>query len=107
MRSTFRILFYINKSKTKADGTTAILCRITIDGASVVITTGESTAPPRLEREAKGDKGEEDQPTLANLSGESRTRLQHLALQIWSSECRVAEELLAGCRENSNDPAGS
>lgn len=45
MRSTFRILFYINKSKTKADGTTAILCRITIDGASGVITTGESTAP--------------------------------------------------------------
>ena len=45
MRSTFRILFYINKSKTKADGTTAILCRITIDGESVVITTGESIAP--------------------------------------------------------------
>ena len=45
MRSTFRILFNINKSKTKADGTTAILCRITIDGESVVITTGESTAP--------------------------------------------------------------
>ena len=45
MRSTFRILFYINKSKTKADGTTAILCRITIDGSSAVITTGESTAP--------------------------------------------------------------
>jgi len=45
MRSTFRILFYINKSKTKADGTTAILCRITIDGESVVITTGESTVP--------------------------------------------------------------
>ena len=45
MRSTFRILFYINKSKTKADGTTAILCRITIDGESIVITTGERTAP--------------------------------------------------------------
>lgn len=45
MRSTFKILFYINKSKTKADGTTAILCRITIDGANVVITTGESVAP--------------------------------------------------------------
>ena len=45
MRSTFRILFYINKSKIKADGTTAILCRITIDGASAVITTGESIAP--------------------------------------------------------------
>lgn len=45
MRSTFKILFYINKSKTKTDGTTAILCRITIDGANVVITTGESTTP--------------------------------------------------------------
>lgn len=45
MRSTFKILFYINKSKTKADGTTAILCRITIDGANAVITTGESTTP--------------------------------------------------------------
>ena len=45
MRSTFKILFYINKSKTKADGTTAILCRITIDGTTVVITTGESTIP--------------------------------------------------------------
>ena len=45
MRSTFRILFYINKSKSKANGTTAILCRITIDGASVVITTGESIKP--------------------------------------------------------------
>jgi len=45
MRSTFKILFYINKNKTKADGTTAILCRITIDGANAVITTGESIKP--------------------------------------------------------------
>lgn len=45
MRSTFKILFYINKNKTKADGTTAILCRITIDGANIVITTGESIKP--------------------------------------------------------------
>ena len=45
MRSTFKILFYINKNKIKADGTTAILCRITIDGTNVVITTGESIVP--------------------------------------------------------------
>ena len=45
MRSTFKILFYINKNKTKADGTTAILCRITIDGANTVITTDESIKP--------------------------------------------------------------
>ena len=40
MRSTFKILFYINRKKTKADGKTAILCRITIDGKSAAITTG-------------------------------------------------------------------
>ena len=38
MRSTFKILFYINRQKTKADGNTAILCRITIDGKSTAIT---------------------------------------------------------------------
>ncbi|MBF1474824.1 MAG: site-specific integrase [Prevotella pallens] len=41
MRSTFKILFYINRQKTKADGNTAILCRITIDGKSTTITPGE------------------------------------------------------------------
>lgn len=40
MRSTFSILFYINRGKVKADGTTAIMCRITIDGKNSVITTG-------------------------------------------------------------------
>ena len=45
MRSTFKILFYINKNKTKADGKTAILCRITIDGTNVVMSTGESIVP--------------------------------------------------------------
>ena len=41
MRSTFKTLFYINRQKTKADGKTTILCRITIDGKSTAITTGE------------------------------------------------------------------
>lgn len=45
MRSTFKILFYINRQKTKADGRTAILCRITIDGKSSAITTGEDCLP--------------------------------------------------------------
>lgn len=40
MRSTFSILPYINKGKVKADGTTAVLCRITIDGKSSTMTTG-------------------------------------------------------------------
>ena len=45
MRSTFKILFYINRQKTKTDGNTAILCRITVDGKSTAITTGEECNP--------------------------------------------------------------
>ena len=41
MRSTFKTLFYINRQKTKANGLTSILCRITIDGKNSVITTNE------------------------------------------------------------------
>ena len=26
MRSTFKLLFYINRNKVKSDGTTAVLC---------------------------------------------------------------------------------
>ena len=45
MRSTFKILFYINRQKVKADGNTAILCRITIDGKRAAITTDEQCNP--------------------------------------------------------------
>ena len=40
MRSTFKILFYINRSKVKADGTAAVMCRISIDGKQAVLSTG-------------------------------------------------------------------
>ena len=58
MRSTFNILFYINRSKLKTDGTTAILCRITIDGSKVVMSTGESISPQdwNVKRQETRDK---------------------------------------------------
>ena len=40
MRSTFKLLFYINRNKIKSDGTTAVLCRISIDGKKSAVTTG-------------------------------------------------------------------
>lgn len=40
MRSTFSILYYINRNKIKADGTTAIQCRISIDGRQNAFSTG-------------------------------------------------------------------
>lgn len=40
MRSTFKLLFYINRNKIKSDGTTAVMCRISIDGKSSTMATG-------------------------------------------------------------------
>ena len=40
MRSTYKQLYYINRNKIKADGTTAIMCRVTIDGKTAVLATG-------------------------------------------------------------------
>jgi site-specific recombinase XerD len=40
MRSTFKLLFYINRNKVKSDGTTAVMCRISIDGKSSTLATG-------------------------------------------------------------------
>ena len=57
MRSTFKILFYINRQKTKADGKTAIFCRVTIDGRSTTMTTGEK-CPPAEWNSRQGTTGE-------------------------------------------------
>lgn len=45
MRSTFSLLLYINRNKVRVDGTTSVLCRISIDGKNTVITTGISCKP--------------------------------------------------------------
>lgn len=45
MRSTFSLLLYINRNKVRVDGTTSVLCRISIDGNSTTITTGISCNP--------------------------------------------------------------
>ena len=36
---SYKQLYYINRGKIKADGTTAIMCRATIDGKAVVLAT--------------------------------------------------------------------
>ena len=45
MRSTYKQFYYINRGRIKADGTTSIFCRITIDGKASVISTGLYCAP--------------------------------------------------------------
>ena len=54
MRSTFKQLYYINRNKVKADGTTAVWCRISIDGKQAVLSTGIYCRPD----DWNGKKGE-------------------------------------------------
>lgn len=44
-RSTFKTLFYINRSKQKKNGKCPIMGRITIDGEQVQYSTGKEIAP--------------------------------------------------------------
>ena len=44
-RSTFKTLFYINRSKEKKNGKCPIMGRITIDGEQVQYSTGKEIAP--------------------------------------------------------------
>ena len=54
MRSTFSILFYINRGKIKADRTTAVMCRSTIDGrntACIILIRSRLVAKKKIAAE--------------------------------------------------------
>ena len=51
MRSTYKQFYYINRGRVKADGTTSIFCRITIDGKVSAIATGLYCAPQECKSE--------------------------------------------------------
>ncbi len=71
MRSTYKQLYYINRSKVKSDGTTSIMCRITIDGKAVVSSTGLYCRP----EEWNSKKGEVKNNRLNGLLDEYKKRV--------------------------------
>lgn len=73
MRSTFKLLFYINRNKVKSDGTTAVLCRISIDGKQTVLTTGIYCQPDNWNAKKGTIKTERDNNRLI----EFRNRVEH------------------------------
>ena len=48
MRSTFRLVPYINRAKIRADDTIAVMLRITIDGTKTVMSTGIYCQPVQI-----------------------------------------------------------
>ncbi len=90
IRSTFKLLFYINKNKIKADGTTAILCRISIDGKQNVLTTGIYCQPDDWNAKKGSIKTERDNNKLIDF----RQRLEQTYEHILKSQGVVSSELL-------------
>lgn len=90
MRSTFSILYYINRNKVKADGTTAIMCRITVDGKSCVFSTGYYCNP----EDWKAKTGEVKNIRTNNLLGELRTKIESSYANLLKETGMVTAEIL-------------
>ena len=90
MRSTFSLLLYINRSKVRADGTTAVLCRISIDGKSTAITTGISCNP----KQWNDQKAETADVRTNNRLKEFRKHAEQLYDEMLKEQGVVSAELL-------------
>jgi len=78
MRSTFRLLFYINRNKVKSDGTTAVMCRISIDGKSSTLTTGIYCSPQDWNVKKGTIKTERDNNRLSRFRRRMEQTYEHI-----------------------------
>ena len=90
MRSTFSILYYINRGKVKTDGTTSILCRITIDGKSSVFATGYYCNP----KDWNAKTGEVKDARANNLLVGLRSKIETSYSNLITEEGMVTAEML-------------
>ena len=90
MRSTFKLLFYINRNKVKYDGTTSVMCRISIDGKSSTLTTGIYCRP----EDWNAKKGEIRPGMDNNRLTEFRECLEQTYKRILKEQGVVSSELL-------------
>ena len=90
MRSTFKLLFYINRNKVKSDGTTAVLCRISIDGKKSAVTTGIYCRPGDWDSKKCEIKTVRENNRLAAF----RSRLEEAYANLLRNQGVVTAELL-------------
>ena len=90
MRSTFSILYYINRSKVRADGTTAIMCRITIAGKKSVFATGYYCTPD----DWKAKTGEVKDIRTNNMLNDLRARIETIYENLLRDAGMVTAEML-------------
>lgn len=90
MRSTFKLLFYINRNKVKTNGTTAVMCRISIDGKNSTLATGIYCRPDEWNTKKSIIKTEKENYLLTQL----RERMEQTYIRLLKELGVVSSELL-------------
>jgi len=72
-RSTFSLLFYINRTKVRKDGTCKLLCKVSIDAKSAPININAFVEPSLWNPETKRANGRSENARTVNLAIEKLT----------------------------------
>ena len=96
MRSTFRLLFYINRNKVKSDGTTAVMCRISIDGKSTTLTTGIYCHHGEWNAKKGTIKTERDNNRLAQFRRHMEQTYEHILKEQGVVSSELLKNTIAG-----------
>jgi integrase len=106
MRSTFSILFYINKQKTRKNGKCPVMCRITVNGKASQFSLQEDTDPTLWVVADGCTKGKSRADKGLNLKlGQLRLKAASLyTQQIEQNGLVTAESLKAALQGTSKEP---
>ncbi|GAB6008804.1 site-specific integrase [Dysgonomonas reticulitermitis] len=96
MRSTFKLLFYINRAKVKSDGTTAVMCRISIDGKISVLTTGIYCPPEEWNAKKGVIKTARDNHRLTEFRNRIINTYEHILKQQGAVSSELLKNTIAG-----------
>lgn len=94
-RSTFKHIFYINRSKQKKNGRCPIMGRITIDGEQVQYSLGEDIAPKDWDsRLGRARRKSEENEMLNRLMQEQHTKAERLYQSLLWEQGYISAEIL-------------
>ncbi|SHG08223.1 site-specific integrase [Dysgonomonas macrotermitis] len=95
MRSTFSILFYINRQKVKKNGKCPVMGRITVDGKLTQFSTGEEIAPAlwNVKKGRSTGKDKVDRELNQKLEEYERKLVKYYNRQVEEDACVTAESL--------------
>lgn len=103
MRSTFKLLFYINRNKVKSNGTTAVMCRISIDGKSSTLTTGIYCRPDNWNAKKGIIKTEKENYLLTQFRESMEQTYGHLLKELGVVSSELLKNTITGVNSTATN----